>query len=95
LQVGVAYARAFGADWKAALTADARARNDEDAAYPAGAEVSWRDLITVRAGYPFGEPEPGFSAGVGLHWSMFRLAYAFQSHPALGPGHYWSLDIAY
>ena len=95
LQVGLAYARAFGADWKAALTADARARNDEDAAYPAGAEVSWRDMIAVRAGFPFGEPEPGFSAGLGLHWSLFRFAYAFQSHAVLGPGHYWSLDLAY
>jgi hypothetical protein len=95
VQVGLSFARAFGTDWKAAVTADARARNDEDAAYPAAAEIAWRDLITVRAGYPFGEPEPGFSAGVGLHWSMFRFAYAFQSHAVLGPGHFWSLDIAY
>ena len=95
LQVGLAYAHAFGSDWKAAVTADARARNDEDAAYPAGAEVSWRDMITVRAGFPFGEPEPGFSAGVGLHWSMFRIAYAYQSHAELGPAHFWSLDLAY
>lgn len=95
LQVGLAYAHAFGPDWKAAVAVDARARNDEDAAFPAGAEVSWRDLITVRAGFPFGEPEPGVSAGVGLHWSMFRFAYAFQSHAELGPGHFWSLDLAY
>jgi hypothetical protein len=95
VQVGLAYARAFGAAWKAAVAADARARNDEDAAFPAGAEVTWRDMITVRAGFPFGEPEPGFSAGVGLHWSIFRFAYAFQSHAALGPGHFWSLDLAY
>jgi hypothetical protein len=95
VQAGLAYARAFGADWKASVAADARARNDEDVAYPAGAEISWRDLLTVRAGFPFGEPEPGFSAGVGLHWSLFRIAYAFQSHATLGPGHFWSLDLAY
>lgn len=95
LQVGLAYARAFGSDWKAAVAADARARNDEDAAYPAGAEVSWRDLISVRAGFPFGESQGGFSAGIGLHWSLFRLAYAYQSHAELGPAHFWSLDLAY
>jgi hypothetical protein len=94
-QVGLAYAHAFGPSWKAAVAADARARNDEDAAFPAGAEVTWRDLISVRAGYPFGEPDPGFSAGLGLHWSLFRFAYAFQSHAVLGPGHYWTLDLAY
>lgn len=95
VQVGLAYSRAFGTAWKAALAADARARNDEDAAFPAGAEVTWRDMLTVRAGFPFGEPEPGFSAGVGLHWSLFRFAYAFQSHAELGPGHFWSLDLSY
>lgn len=95
VQVGLAWSHAFGPSWQAALAADARARNDEDAAFPAGAEVTWRDMITVRGGFPFGEPEPGFSAGVGLHWSLFRFAYAFQSHAELGPGHYWSLDMAY
>lgn len=94
-QVGLAYTHAFGSSWKASVAADARARNDEDAAFPAGVEIGWRDMLIARAGFPFGEPEPGFSAGIGLHWSLFRLEYAFQSHATLGPGHYWALDLAY
>jgi hypothetical protein len=52
-------------------------------------------MVTARAGFPFAEQEPGFAAGLGLRWSLFRFAYAFQSHAELGPGHWWALDLAY
>lgn len=94
-QAGLAYSHALGADWRAAVAVDARTRNDEQMVFPAGMEIGWRNMITARAGFPFAEQEPGFAAGLGLHWSLFRFAYAFQSHATLGPGHWWSLDLAY
>ena len=94
VQAGLAYTRGFGADWQVSLAADARARNDEDLAWPMGLEVGWRQMLFARAGFPVGEQEPGLAAGLGLRWSLFQFSYAFQSHATLGPGHFWSLDLA-
>ena len=94
VQAGLAYTHGFGADWQASLAADARTRNDEQLAWPLGVEVGWRKTVFARAGFPLGEQEPGFAAGLGLRWSLFAFNYAFQSHSTLGPGHFWALDLA-
>jgi hypothetical protein len=93
-QAGLAYTHALGADWQAALAVDARTRNDEEMAWPMGLEVAWKKMLFARAGFPFGEQEPGFAAGLGLRWSLFQFQYAFQSHATLSPGIFWSLDLA-
>lgn len=95
LQAGLAYSHGLGADFSAALEADARTRNDEELAWPMGLEVAWRHTLFARAGFPLGEQEPGLSAGLGLRWSLFQFQYAYQSHETLSPAHYWSLDIRY
>ncbi|HKP95848.1 MAG TPA: hypothetical protein VJ385_08840 [Fibrobacteria bacterium] len=95
LQAGLAYSRALGAGFAAAAEADARTRNDERLVWPLGLELAWRNTLFARAGFPFGEQEPGFAAGLGLQWSLFRFQYAYQSHETLSPAHYWSLDIRY
>jgi hypothetical protein len=95
LQAGLAYAHAVGSGLTAAVAVDARTRNDEEMAWPVGAEISWRNILTARAGFPIGEQEPGIAAGLGLRWSRFQFQYAFQGHATLGPGHFWTLDIAY
>lgn len=95
VQAGLAYARPFGANLKAALAADVRTRNDEKMCFPVGLELSWQDMLFVRGGFPVAEQEPGLAAGLGLAWSLFRFQYAFQGHETLGPGHYWSLEIRY
>lgn len=95
LQAGLAYAHSLGPQFSAALAVDARTRNDEELVWPMGAEVSWRQTLTARIGYPVGEQEPALSAGLGLRWSNFQFQYAYQGHATLGPGHFWTLDIAY
>lgn len=95
VQAGLAYSRPVGKAFRASVAADVRTRNDEKMAFPVGAEITWQDLITVRAGFPFAEPEPDFAAGLGLTWSRFGFQYAFQGHPDLGPGHYWALEVRY
>lgn len=95
IQAGLAYARGLGAGFRAALAVDARTRNDEKLTWPMGLEVSWRDMIYARGGFPVAEQEPGIAAGLGLAWSMFRFQYAFQGHETLGPGHFWALEIRY
>lgn len=95
VQAGLSYARGLGMGLRAALAVDARTRNDEKLAWPVGLEMSWRDMLYARAGFPVAEPEPGVAAGLGLAWSLFRFQYAFQGHETLGPGHFWSLEIRY
>jgi hypothetical protein len=95
VQAGLAYTQALGTGFTASLAVDARTRNDEKLCWPIGAEVSWHQMITARAGFPLGEQEPGLAAGLGLRWSRFQFQYAYQGHAILGPGHFWTLDIAY
>jgi hypothetical protein len=95
IQAGLSYARTIGRGFRAAAAVDARTRNDEKLAFPMGLEVSWRDILYARAGFPVAEPEPGLAAGLGLQWNQFRVQYAFQGHEVLAPGHFWSFEIAY
>jgi hypothetical protein len=95
VQAGLSYTHALGAGLEGSAAVDARTRNDEKMVWPMGLEVSWREILFARAGYPLGEQEPALSMGMGLEWSLFRFQYAFQSHETLSPAHYWSLDILY
>ena len=110
LQAGLSYVHAAGRDFQVAVALDARVRNDEDLAWPMGAEISWQDMIFLQVGYPLGETERGWdaareggwdgalrglSAGLGLEWSAFRVNYAFQGHGNLSPGHFFSLGIGF
>ncbi len=94
VQAGIAYQRAMGS-WQAGLALDARTRNDEKLTFPMGLEVGWRELLFARVGFPVAEPEPDFSAGLGVRWSLFQFDYALQRHETLSPGHYWALGIRY
>ena len=95
LQAGLSYSHSLGAGFNAAAEVDARTRNDEQMVWPMGLEVAWKNTLFARAGFPFGEQEPGIAAGLGLRWSLFQFQYAYQSHETLSPAHYWSLDIRY
>jgi hypothetical protein len=95
LQAGLAYTRAFGSAINASLALDARTRNDEEMAWPMGIEISWRNMLTGRLGFPMGEKEPALAGGLGIHWSRFQFQYAYQGHATLGAGQFWTLDIAY
>jgi hypothetical protein len=42
-----------------------------------GAELTYDRMFAARAGYQFGSEGRGFSAGVGLRYSLFQLDYAY------------------
>ena len=94
-RAGLAYGLSTGKSFKLTLTADARTRNDERLNFPAGVEVSWKEVLYFRTGYPFFEPEPAIPFGAGIKWEMFVLDYAFQRHKTLSPGQYFSLGIRF
>jgi hypothetical protein len=95
VQAGLAYQQSLFKDWSAALAVDARTRNDETLTFPLGFEGSWREMVSLRAGYSMAAKEAGLTAGLGLAWSHFKVQYAFEGHAELDAGHYLSLEIAY
>ncbi len=95
IQAGVSLTRDLSPRLRVSLAADARTRNDEEIAFPAGVEVSWNDVLWLRAGYPFAEPTAAFSAGMGLRWSRFGFNYAYQGNAVLTGGQFWALEIRY
>ncbi len=76
-------------------TLDARKVNDEDVAFPAGIEASWKNILSARIGYPFGEPEAWLDYGVGLHWSRYGFDYAYQGNGTTSGAYFWALSIRY
>lgn len=94
LQAGLAWVRALRADTRLALALDARrAGNDDDVVFPVGAEVTYLEVLSLRAGYPLGDPDNGIGLGVGLRWSRFGFHYAYKGHSTLSGGHGWTLEI--
>jgi hypothetical protein len=60
----------------------------------AGAEIRFRELVTVRGGYQFGSEGRGFSSGLGITYGILALDYAFAplSHD-LGNTHTISVGV--
>jgi hypothetical protein len=95
LQAGLAYSRALPGRVDVSVAVDARKRNDEPAAFPAGLEARWQNILSARMGYPFGEPEASPSFGLGLRWSRYGFDYEYQSNAVLAGAHFWALSIRY
>jgi hypothetical protein len=93
LQAGLGYTRALRADTRLALVLDARKVGDDEAVFPVGAEVTYLEALSLRAGYPLADPDNGIALGVGLRWSRFGFHYAYKGHSTLSGGHGWVLEI--
>jgi hypothetical protein len=59
-----------------------------------GAELVFQQLLAVRIGYQFGSDGRGLSTGIGLHYGLLTLDYAFAKLSSdLGDGHTISLAV--
>jgi hypothetical protein len=74
---------------------DARTRNDEKMNLPSGLEFGWQDVLFLRTGYAFMEPETAQQFGAGVKWRPFVFDYAYKRHKTLGPGHNIALGIRF
>ena len=92
-QGGLGYVRPLRPGMQIAAAVDARKVNDEGVVFPVGAEMLFMDALTVRAGYPIGDPDNGLALGFGLKWSRFGFNYSYKSHSALSGEHGWTLEI--
>lgn len=94
-QAGLAHTQVWPREFRTVLAADLRTRNDEETEALLGFEGVWREMLSLRLGYPVGEADAALSAGVGVFFQRFRVQYAYQGHAALSAAHYGSLEIAY
>lgn len=92
-QAGLGYARVLRPGSRVSVALDARLVRDEDAVFPLGAEYVFMDALLVRAGYPLGDRDNSFGAGVGVQWSRFAFNYAYKHHSTLSGAHGWTLEI--
>lgn len=61
-----------------------------------GAELVWRQMLTLRLGYKSGHSTEGLAAGTGLAWRQYRIDYAFVPHRFdLGASHRFSLSLGF
>jgi hypothetical protein len=59
-----------------------------------GAEVNYDDAVTIRLGYKTGYAYRGFSAGIGLRYSLANIDYAFiPSSSQMGDAHIISIGF--
>jgi hypothetical protein len=78
------------------LLLDAVKERDSDLGFAAGAEVAWKGLLFLRAGYRGGVSTLGASAGVGLAVGDTRFDYAFTPlKRGLGDSHRLSVVWAF
>jgi hypothetical protein len=94
-RAGVSYTRVIKGPFKGTLSLDGRTRNDEELNYPVGGELIWRDIISLRLGYPVLERGAAVSPGMGIKWRSISFDYNLHRHDVLSPGHYFQLKVLY
>ena len=77
--------------WTAGV--DVRRRNGDGLAAIVSGEAVLHDAVAIRAGYPFGEDEPGISVGGALLLRWVDVEYALASHGLYGARHHLGLAI--
>lgn len=92
-QLGLGYGRDLRPGSRIAVALDARLTRDEDVVFPVGVEYMLMDALLLRAGYPLGDADNSFGAGVGIQWSRFAFNYAYKHHTTLSGAHGWTLEI--
>jgi hypothetical protein len=94
VRAGAAYALPLE-EWQSAVlvAADVVSYKGEDVKVHAGAEYTYREMVTVAAGYKFNYDVEGLSAGAGFHRGALSLSYAYSMIDSdLGDAHRVSLS---
>jgi len=78
----------------AILAADAVFPNDGDAKLHFGTEYTYREILSVRAGYKANYYAQGPTLGIGVNYQSFRFDYAYMPMEfELGDSHRFSLSV--
>lgn len=101
-RVGAAYPWHIGEEWRGWATAEAIHPNDNSESMSAGGEITYRSLVSLRAGYHNlfkQDSEEGLAVGTGLQGRLqnfgYHVDYAWADQGRLGGVHRFALSLTY
>jgi len=94
VQAGITASYALPLGFTGALSTDIYRRNDSPEEFRMGLEIMFRELFSVRLGYPISDSENNaLSAGFAIKLSFAEVEYAYQNHVALGANHIFGISL--
>ncbi len=94
VQAGVTANYALPLGFIGALSADIYRRNDSAEELRTGLEIMFKELFSLRLGYPIsGEENDALSAGLAVRLSFIAIEYAYQNRSALGANHIFGVNL--
>ncbi len=88
----------FTSEYRVTLMAEALHPNDADERINVGGEFSWRNIVTLRAGYKFFYDEESYSFGVGLNPQLSTpvdFDFSFSDYGRLGNISRFTLQLGF
>jgi len=95
VQAGLTAACSLPLNFNIALSADLYRRNDSSEEFRTGLEITFRELLALRFGYPFsGEENDALSAGFAIKlMNIADVEYAYQNRAVLGANHVFGISL--
>lgn len=88
----------FNSEYRVTLIGEALHPNDGDERVNIGTEISWQNILTLRAGYKFFYDEESYSVGIGLNPKLstpISFDFAFADYGRLGNILRFSLQLGW
>jgi hypothetical protein len=94
VQAGITASCALPLGFNGAFSADLYRRNDSAEELRTGLEIMFKELFSLRLGYPIsGEENDALSAGLAIKLSFIGVEYAYQNRAALGANHIFGVSL--
>ncbi len=94
VQAGITANCALPLGFVGALSADIYRRNDSAEEFRTGLEIMFKELFSLRLGYPIsGEENDALNAGLAIKLSFIEVEYAYQNRTALGANHIFGVSL--
>ena len=94
VQSGITATCSLPLDFSGALSADLYRRNDSAEELRTGLEIVFRDVFSLRFGYPFsGGENDALSAGFAINLGFADIEYAYQNRAVLEANHVFGISL--
>jgi hypothetical protein len=94
VQAGITTSCSLPLGFSGALSTDLYRRNDSAKEFRTGLEIMFRDVFSLRFGYPFsGEENDALSAGFAINLGFADIEYAYQNRAVLEANHIFGISL--